>query len=95
MNPALAGTVFEGDFVAGNIAADGNSTVGETALFYDFPSVNGSAPSVVGGGDVGVVTSGEVPGVVLPGSSVPGVPSGSGGPQGPVLFDAVVSMSAK
>ena len=49
-----AGTVFEGDFVAGNIAADGNSTVGENALFYDFPSVNGSAPAVVGGGDVAV-----------------------------------------
>ncbi|QZY53363.1 extracellular solute-binding protein [Leucobacter tenebrionis] len=49
-----AGTVFEGDFVAGNIAADGNSTVGENALFYDFPSVNGSKPSVVGGGDVAV-----------------------------------------
>jgi len=49
-----AGTVFEGDFVAGNIAADGNSTVGENALFYDFPSIDGSAPAVVGGGDVAV-----------------------------------------
>lgn len=49
-----AGTVFEGDFVAGNIAADGNSTVGENALFYDFPSINGSAPAVVGAGDVAV-----------------------------------------
>lgn len=49
-----AGTVFEGDFVAGNIAADGNSKVGENALFYDFPAVNGSGPSVVGGGDVAV-----------------------------------------
>lgn len=49
-----AGTVFEADFVAGNIAEDGNSTVGENALFYDFPSVNGSAPSVVSGGDVAV-----------------------------------------
>lgn len=49
-----AGTVYEGDFVAGNIADDGNSTVGENALFYDFPSINGSAPSVVGGGDVAV-----------------------------------------
>jgi alpha-glucoside transport system substrate-binding protein len=49
-----AGTVFEGDFVAGNIADDGTSTVGENALFYDFPSVNGSAPAVVGGGDVAV-----------------------------------------
>jgi alpha-glucoside transport system substrate-binding protein len=49
-----AGTVYEGDFVAGNIADDGNSVVGENALFYDFPSINGSAPAVVGGGDVAV-----------------------------------------
>ncbi|GAB2551257.1 ABC transporter substrate-binding protein [Leucobacter ruminantium] len=49
-----AGTVFEADFVAGNIAADGNSTVGENALFYDFPAVSGSAPAVVSGGDVAV-----------------------------------------
>jgi len=49
-----AGTVFEGDFVAGVITDDGNSVVGENALFYDFPSVNGSAPAVVGGGDVAV-----------------------------------------
>ncbi len=49
-----AGTVFEGDFVAGNIADDGNSVVGENALFYDFPSVNGSGPSVVGGGDAAI-----------------------------------------
>lgn len=49
-----AGTVFEGDFVAGNIADDGNSTVGENALFYNFPAVNGSDPAVVGGGDVAV-----------------------------------------
>jgi len=49
-----AGTVFEGDFVAGNIADDGNSTVGENALFYDFPAIDGSSPAVVGGGDVAV-----------------------------------------
>lgn len=49
-----AGTVYEGDFVAGLIAADGNSTVGENALFFDFPSINGSGPAVVGGGDVAV-----------------------------------------
>jgi alpha-glucoside transport system substrate-binding protein len=49
-----AGTVYEGDFVAGNIADDGTSTVGKNALFYDFPSVNGSKPAVVGGGDVAV-----------------------------------------
>ncbi len=49
-----AATVYEGDFVAGNIADDGNSTVGKNALFYDFPSVNDSKPAVVGGGDVAV-----------------------------------------
>lgn len=49
-----AGTVFEGDFVAGNIADDGHSKVGQNALFYDFPSINGSPASVVGGGDVAV-----------------------------------------
>lgn len=49
-----AGTVFEGDFVAGNIAADGTSVVGENALFYDFPAIDGSDPSVVSGGDVAV-----------------------------------------
>ncbi|MHA3684281.1 ABC transporter substrate-binding protein [Leucobacter sp. HY1908] len=49
-----AGTVFEGDFVAGNITADGNSVVGKNALFYDFPAVDGSEPAVVGGGDVAV-----------------------------------------
>ncbi|MFV0320453.1 MAG: ABC transporter substrate-binding protein [Microbacterium sp.] len=49
-----AGTVYEGDFVAGNITDDGNSTVGENALFYNFPSIDGSAPAVVGGGDVAI-----------------------------------------
>lgn len=49
-----AGTVYEGDFVAGNITEDGNSVVGENALFYDFPSIDGSSPAVVGGGDVAV-----------------------------------------
>ena len=49
-----AGTVYEGDFVAGEITNDGNSVVGENALFYDFPSIDGSAPAVVGGGDVAV-----------------------------------------
>ncbi|MHA7862233.1 ABC transporter substrate-binding protein [Tessaracoccus sp. Y36] len=49
-----AGTVYEGDFVAGVITEDGNSTVGENALFFDFPSVNGSEAAVVGGGDVAI-----------------------------------------
>lgn len=49
-----AGTMYEGDFVAGNITADGNSTVGKNAMFFDFPAVGGSAPAVMGGGDVAV-----------------------------------------
>lgn len=49
-----AGTVYEGDFVAGIITDDGNSTVGENALFYNFPAINGSGPAVVGGGDAAV-----------------------------------------
>ncbi|HOA87031.1 MAG: ABC transporter substrate-binding protein [Microbacteriaceae bacterium] len=49
-----AGTVYEGDFVAGVITTDGNSVVGENALFYDFPAIDGSAPAVVGGGDVAI-----------------------------------------
>jgi alpha-glucoside transport system substrate-binding protein len=54
-----AGTVYEGDFVAGNITDDGNSSVGENALFYDFPAVNGSAPAVVGGGDAAIAFNAE------------------------------------
>jgi alpha-glucoside transport system substrate-binding protein len=53
-DPPAAGTVFEGDFVAGNITSDTTSVVGENAKFYDFPSINDSVPSVVGGGNVAV-----------------------------------------
>jgi alpha-glucoside transport system substrate-binding protein len=53
-DPPAAGTVYEGDFVAGNISSDTKSVVGKTAKFYDFPSVGGSGPSVVGGGNVAV-----------------------------------------
>jgi len=49
-----AGTVYEGDFVAGNIASDTKSVVGKNALFYPFPSINGSGPAVVGGGNAAV-----------------------------------------
>ncbi|HSV66420.1 MAG TPA: ABC transporter substrate-binding protein [Mycobacteriales bacterium] len=44
--------VFEGDFVAGVIASETKAKVGTDANFFDFPSVNGSPASVVGGGDV-------------------------------------------
>lgn len=53
-DPPAAGTVYEGDFVAGNITSDTKSVVGETAKFYDFPSIGGSGQAVVGGGNVAV-----------------------------------------
>lgn len=45
-SPAAA-TVYEGDFVAGNIGDQTSAVVGEDAKFYAFPSINGSAPSVM------------------------------------------------
>ena len=53
-DPPEAGTVYEGDFVAGNITSDTKAKVGEDAKFYDFPSINGSKNAVVGGGNVAV-----------------------------------------
>jgi ABC-type glycerol-3-phosphate transport system substrate-binding protein len=52
-NPKAA-TVYEGDFVATNVASDTNSKVGTDAKFYNFPSIDGSPASVVGGGNVAV-----------------------------------------
>ena len=46
-------TTFEGDFVLGYARAQAASP--DTGLaFFDFPSINGSPPAVVGGGDIGV-----------------------------------------
>ncbi|WP_416444506.1 ABC transporter substrate-binding protein [Leucobacter sp. HNU] len=53
-DPPKAGTVYEGDFVAGNIASSTKSVVGKNAKFYDFPAIDGSGPSVVGGGNAAV-----------------------------------------
>ncbi|MEO6309781.1 MAG: extracellular solute-binding protein [Leifsonia sp.] len=52
--PPAAGTVYEGDFVAGNITSDTKSVVGKNAKFYDFPAIDSSPASVVGGGNVAV-----------------------------------------
>jgi len=46
--------LFEGDFVAGEIAKAGSLKVGDKAKFFDFPSVKGSPPSVVVAGDQAV-----------------------------------------
>ena len=52
-DPQSAMTV-EGSFVAGVITDASDFTVGDDARFFQFPSVNDSAPSLVGGGDVAV-----------------------------------------
>jgi ABC-type glycerol-3-phosphate transport system substrate-binding protein len=46
--------VYEGDFVATNIAQETKSKVGTDAKFFDFPAINGSQPAVVGGADIAV-----------------------------------------
>ncbi|MDT7784500.1 MAG: alpha-glucoside transport system substrate-binding protein, partial [Pseudonocardiales bacterium] len=53
-NPQKAAMVFEGDFVSGVIAASTSAKVGADARFFPFPSVSGSGPAVVAGGDMAV-----------------------------------------
>ena len=43
--------VLEGDFVAGEITASTPTKLGEGADVFDWPSIDGSEPAVVGGGD--------------------------------------------
>jgi hypothetical protein len=51
-DPPKAATVYEGDFVGGVISAETTAQPGEGFNVFDFPSIGGSGPSVVGGGDV-------------------------------------------
>ena len=53
-DPPKAGTVYEGDFVSGNITSQTKAKIGTDAKFYDFPSINGSDPAVVGGGNAAI-----------------------------------------
>lgn len=53
-DPPKAATVYEGDFVGGVISGETNAAAGEDFDFFDFPAIDGSAPAVVGGGDVAV-----------------------------------------
>jgi alpha-glucoside transport system substrate-binding protein len=46
--------LFEGDFVASEINKLGKFKVGETAKFFDWPSIDGSKPAVVTAGDQAV-----------------------------------------
>ncbi|MDQ3990758.1 MAG: ABC transporter substrate-binding protein, partial [Actinomycetota bacterium] len=54
-DPPDGAIVYEGDFVAGVIAGDTEAEVGTDADFFPFPSIEGSPPAVVGGGDVAVL----------------------------------------
>ena len=49
-----AAMLYEGDFVATDINKLGKFKVGDTAKFFNFPSINGSPPAVVSGGDEAV-----------------------------------------
>jgi alpha-glucoside transport system substrate-binding protein len=52
---AKSAIVYEGSFVATTIPGDKlPAKVGTDALFFPFPSINGSAPVIVGGGDFAV-----------------------------------------
>lgn len=55
--PAAA-TVMEADFVPGT-ASDSDLQAGTDYAFFDFPTVDGSGPAVVGGGDVAVTLTGS------------------------------------
>jgi alpha-glucoside transport system substrate-binding protein len=46
--------LYEGDFVAAEINKLGKEKVGETAKFFDWPSIKGSKPAVVTAGDQAV-----------------------------------------
>ena len=51
VNPAKAAMVIEGDFVPGVVAGKTKLKPGSGYNVFDFPSVNDSQPTVVGGGD--------------------------------------------
>jgi hypothetical protein len=53
--------IFEGDFVGGIISGETDAQVGTDADFFEFPSIDGSEPAVVGGGDIAVLFE-ETPG---------------------------------
>ncbi len=53
--PPAGAMTFEGNFVAGVITGETKAKVGPDADFFDFPSIDGSPPAVMGGGDLAVL----------------------------------------
>jgi len=54
-DPPAGAMLFEGNFVAGVITGETKAKVGTDADFFDFPSIDGSPPAVMGGGDLAVL----------------------------------------
>ncbi len=54
-DPPEGALIFEGDFVGGVISGETKAKVGTDADFFDFPSIDGSEPAVLGGGDFAVL----------------------------------------
>jgi alpha-glucoside transport system substrate-binding protein len=51
-DPPEGAMLFEGNFVGAVVNGDTQSKVGPDADFFDFPSIDGSEPAVMGGGDL-------------------------------------------
>jgi alpha-glucoside transport system substrate-binding protein len=54
-DPPKAAIILEQDAVGGIISDETEAELGTDADFFDFPSIEGSSPAVVGGGDLGVL----------------------------------------
>jgi alpha-glucoside transport system substrate-binding protein len=54
-DPPAGAMLFEGNFVAGVVTGETKAKVGPDADFFDFPSIDGSPPAVMGGGDLAVL----------------------------------------
>ena len=54
-DPPKGAIIFEGDFVGGIISGETKAEVGTDANFFEFPSIDGSEPAVLGGGDFAVL----------------------------------------
>ena len=51
-DPPEGAMLFEGSFVGGIVTGETKAQVGPDADFFEFPSIDGSAPAVMGGGDL-------------------------------------------
>jgi alpha-glucoside transport system substrate-binding protein len=54
-DPPDGAMLFEGNFVGGIITGETKAKVGPDADFFEFPSIDGSPPAVMGGGDLAAV----------------------------------------